>query len=453
MKSSKTPKSKKENIYTKCTNCRQEILKEKMFLHEGFCFRNNVFCEHCGKIFLKKDYEEHKNRLSKNSNINKNDSLSQSTKSESLKQNLDENIFENSMKLNNVPSTEFIHMPITELFHINQPIIISEQGQIVSGRNNNECLLPYLGIKTLLNSKGSDLGNKFLDDMINQGEIFKEHNLLTRNSYIIENNESAININDAINKYGIYKHGNYDYDRNLINENCTKENKKEEKEFLKQNNIIINNNIINYNSHGGNNKTIETPKNIKYYKKIYKKKGSDSIPKDTKKTIISYSGIKEPKDSNSKKNAIINENLIVLPKKNNRTINKIPKPNKKSINSFLFENIISDNIEELGLDEEKKKKKKRQLNSPTIDIINNRNKLIGNSTFDKKMKGDRASKEDLKRKMLFKENSFKKLKNNFPEDSKKELNGQKHKKNNLSIFSNDSNKNKKIKLLVAISPK
>ena len=34
--------------------------------------------------------------------------------------------------------------------------------------------------------------------MINQGEIFKEHNLLTRNSYIIENNESAININDAI---------------------------------------------------------------------------------------------------------------------------------------------------------------------------------------------------------------------------------------------------------------
>ena len=30
-----------------------------MFLHEGFCKRNNVFCEHCEKVFLKTDYDEH----------------------------------------------------------------------------------------------------------------------------------------------------------------------------------------------------------------------------------------------------------------------------------------------------------------------------------------------------------------------------------------------------------
>ena len=30
-----------------------------MFLHEGFCQRNNVFCEHCERDYLKKDYKEH----------------------------------------------------------------------------------------------------------------------------------------------------------------------------------------------------------------------------------------------------------------------------------------------------------------------------------------------------------------------------------------------------------
>lgn len=42
-----------------CKNCRQSIESEKMFLHEGFCQRNNIFCDHCKKVFLKKDYEKH----------------------------------------------------------------------------------------------------------------------------------------------------------------------------------------------------------------------------------------------------------------------------------------------------------------------------------------------------------------------------------------------------------
>ena len=43
----------------KCKNCRQFICADKMFLHEGFCNRNNVFCEHCERVFLKKDYNYH----------------------------------------------------------------------------------------------------------------------------------------------------------------------------------------------------------------------------------------------------------------------------------------------------------------------------------------------------------------------------------------------------------
>ena len=52
----------------KCENCRQEILSSKMFLHEGFCLRNNKFCDHCGKVLLKKDYESHFNLSSSKKN-------------------------------------------------------------------------------------------------------------------------------------------------------------------------------------------------------------------------------------------------------------------------------------------------------------------------------------------------------------------------------------------------
>ena len=70
MSSKVTKKSNKEEKTTKCKNCRQDISKDKMFLHEGFCLRNNVFCSHCEKVFLKKDYELHV-KLLKNKNSEK----------------------------------------------------------------------------------------------------------------------------------------------------------------------------------------------------------------------------------------------------------------------------------------------------------------------------------------------------------------------------------------------
>ena len=45
--------------YIKCKNCHQEILSSKMFLHEGFCLRNNKLCPECDKVFLVQEYEEH----------------------------------------------------------------------------------------------------------------------------------------------------------------------------------------------------------------------------------------------------------------------------------------------------------------------------------------------------------------------------------------------------------
>lgn len=55
--------------YTKCSNCLQKIKTSKMFLHEGFCLRNNIYCPKCKKVILKQDYEKH---LINNCNKSKN---------------------------------------------------------------------------------------------------------------------------------------------------------------------------------------------------------------------------------------------------------------------------------------------------------------------------------------------------------------------------------------------
>ena len=190
-----------ESKLVKCKNCRQDILEEKMFLHEGFCIRNNQFCEHCEKVFLKKDYLYHikslkniPNRLS----ISKkdSDSLYQSMKTKetlsgSIKQSpsLERNDSNDDIKyvnnegesMNPHPSLTVVQMPFTELFKINTPIIISENGQIVSDKNKNEYLLPYLGINSISNNSNNA---KLIDDIIKEGEIFKQNNNY-QNKFII----------------------------------------------------------------------------------------------------------------------------------------------------------------------------------------------------------------------------------------------------------------------------
>jgi hypothetical protein len=40
-----------------CKNCRQWVPQQSLFLHENFCFRNNVFCPECSNVFQKKSAE------------------------------------------------------------------------------------------------------------------------------------------------------------------------------------------------------------------------------------------------------------------------------------------------------------------------------------------------------------------------------------------------------------
>ena len=44
---------------TKCENCRLDIPKSKIMLHQGFCLRNNKYCPTCSKVYLISEFDEH----------------------------------------------------------------------------------------------------------------------------------------------------------------------------------------------------------------------------------------------------------------------------------------------------------------------------------------------------------------------------------------------------------
>ena len=199
MSSKVTKKINKTSDVINCKNCRQDILKDKMFLHEGFCIRNNVYCEHCEKVFLKKDYEEHvklfKTSLTnKESNSPTNSQKSKETQSETFKPSsfIEENDnLSNTIPLVPKPSLQIVQMPITELYKINAPIFVSETGQIINDKNKNENILPFLG----LNFRSSKISEKILDDIIEQGDIFKENNTISQNCYDFQGLSNLVNKN------------------------------------------------------------------------------------------------------------------------------------------------------------------------------------------------------------------------------------------------------------------
>ena len=176
--SEKNTKSK----YTRCETCHQDILSEKMFLHEGFCKRNNVFCEHCEKVFLKTDYDEHLKDLR--------NSITNSAKSTDIADNEEipvVPIINQTITTVVNPNTyyEFIEMPLTEEYKVNKPIVISESGNILSSQNTNEYLLPNLGIST----RSNDYSNYKYD--VNSSINTRKNNIIYRN--VINNQVNHMN--------------------------------------------------------------------------------------------------------------------------------------------------------------------------------------------------------------------------------------------------------------------
>ena len=139
LKEKPNPKDNKKMV--KCKNCRQEIEAEKMFLHEGFCHRNNVFCDHCQKVFLKKDYANHlKSTEKKNMRYLRTPERPRRRDIEAKIQKI--NIYTSPIITKRKTTFEYIEMPMIEQYKVNNPIIISENGQILSNENKNEYLLP-----------------------------------------------------------------------------------------------------------------------------------------------------------------------------------------------------------------------------------------------------------------------------------------------------------------------
>lgn len=422
MASNDVSNSKSDSKLIQCKNCKQDILASKMFLHEGFCNRNNVFCDHCKKVFLKKDYENHLKDLSNKNNRN---SSNKKNKNKTQKETQKINVYRSPIITKRKTTFEYIEMPMTEEYKINNPIIISG-GKIVSNQNKNEFLLPYFGFKNIRNNhkmitkeyfdnlnqtelfkdanslikkygdftKGIDLG-KQLKNSSSTGNIKNTHNLLNGNLIFSPYNEQINYDNQNIIKEEENNNNKLLYNKSsltniasekIINENEEKLNDidyqinnnndiNEENKQNKKNNIIINNNIITYNSSNNINKNhelINSDENqiknqyLRYNNKDKPKRNFlINIPKEENNTKF-YSTRKKKNTENFE--YYNNNNYNLLSNNSNKKEPNDSKPKKTFANyrftSYILEKKPQNNyskrykVKPMPQSEEKKNKKK-----------------------------------------------------------------------------------------------
>ena len=335
------PKDNKKLI--QCKNCRQDIQAEKMFLHEGFCHRNNIFCDHCQKVFLKKDYEKHikSATIKKSMKYLKTPERPKRREKEAKIKTI--NIYTSPIITKRKTTFEYIEMPMVEQYKVNNPIIISENGQIVSHQNNNEYLLPYFGI----NSPKSNEKNSVLDDIIvNQDEFYEEkppivmnENESTINQIIEASLRNTLSINNISNEYNMFNDTqNIELNADKINSKLNIIDLTENKDFFNNKNGLIrshSSNMLLNNINLRNDGINQTYNNINT---DFNQSNSDS------KKI-------NPENMNKNNNIIINNNIITYNANNN--INKIhnffnaEENNQKKSNQDINDNsksLMNNNI-------------------------------------------------------------------------------------------------------------
>ena len=327
----------------KCKNCRQEIEEEKMFLHEGFCQRNNIFCEHCQKVFLKKDYNKHlKLSTKKSMRYLKTPERPRRREKEAKIQQI--NIYTSPIITKRKTTFEYIEMPMTEQYKVNNPIIISENGQILSNENKNEYLLPYFGINSPNNN--NERNNILMDDLlINQDDILNETNQIlfndndmNVNQYIDASLKNSLRLNNINNDYNMMN------EINKVEINNNELNPKLNIIELTENNPFLN----NKNSLNRSHSSRILLNNINLDKDNMEKQNNNF----NEHFIHNKSDTKKIKLENEQKNnnIIINNNIITYNANNN--INKIhnfyntekTSPNNKDkslMNNDIFQDINS----------------------------------------------------------------------------------------------------------------
>ena len=234
-------KEDKEELDTiRCDNCRQDIERKKMFLHEGFCHRNNVFCEHCEQVFLKEDYEQHiidlpKNLTSKKDDISKNSNKSTSNEEDATIPVISQQI----TTINPNTSLEFVHLPLVEEYTINTPIVISESGEIVSNKNKNEFLLPFLGINPI---HSYNYANQYI--MNTNSNIQNSYQNYSTYTFGGQSQSYQKNLRNTFNYYESNLQTNYQNYDNIFSKNFIEPNYNNvyKENYQVNNNIVINNN-------------------------------------------------------------------------------------------------------------------------------------------------------------------------------------------------------------------
>ena len=343
--------SSKETII-KCNNCRQFISAKKMFLHEGFCNRNNVFCEHCESVFLKKDYKYHIKGLLRKLSPKNGESASNQIKQNLKILNFDQNEKQNYQNIK--PFSRKEETPLIEEYKINNPIVLSPFGEIISKENENEFILPMLGInhKRTDSSKNIFLNHnnifnisnniikyekfpyaKKLKPVYSTSSLDGLYNLYKNNSFVIQNNSFSNNLDQNHNLSHLENHlvNNENYNNKVIKEEENKNNSNNYDNLIskyqgsKINDIILEESNIdtnnNFNLINFSNKSIEE-NSQKKFKKV----------KFNKDTLINKTAIKENAKTPERR-LIIDKNIA-----NFTDINFYSKNNKNNFitNSLQF---------------------------------------------------------------------------------------------------------------------
>ena len=292
----------KNELKIKCKSCRQYIPFHKMFLHEGFCQKNNIFCEHCDQVFLRKDYDQHILEISKNLSKTNKDSIIKRLKTD-FKDFKNENYNNNDYftKEKNVKKKSMkITIPIIEQLTIRKPIVIGPYGNILPAKNDDYLISLFNSNLMIKNFQRSPKYNLVLNTKYNEG--------LTQNktNYNNDNYSNCIKKTD-MNHINILNNNNIFNEKNSI---LIFDKKNEEKNNLRIN-ILYNNCIENNISSISNRKDINGI-NRKNFSKSIGNYSNDIIYTKDKPNINS---------EKSKNNIIINNNIITY--NSNHNINKI----------------------------------------------------------------------------------------------------------------------------------
>ena len=413
---------KPETTYIICNICHQPILESKMFLHEGCCSRNNVFCQHCKKVFLKEEYEKHINDIFYNSNKNK----SNSEESKKEKPKGTDKIQNNKVEKKN-PKNEFIQMPMVEQHKINNPIVISDGG-IIQNNNKNDYLFPFFGIKTSENNDKMSNIKEYFENNVNlkKKDSLKESN--SSPSYynnfkfkndLDKNKNNSVTINKIEVDTNLYNYDNINYKPNNGQIDISNENnmfKVEEDKIYSTNNINYNNNKLLYqnNSVSFTDNNLTKEKLDKHKEKLNNIIG-DSLNKNNNITIDGKDTNKINIENKHNNNIIINNNIITYNSNSNiNKINNIFNGNEKQLQKpTMSDNIDIDNINRKLVLKIKSKTDENNLkynstkksNKKEVDNLNN--KFKNNSTSNKEeKKSDKKKQDDLKLKNTFQNFQF-----------------------------------------------